>query len=125
MQLRDFPKPLVDSSQLRIHGTLLGAENEAAECAVRKNRVFTGENRDDIVVGRKMPALKFYHDLYAHTARLEITWGVAYDYPLSDIGSASDYMTKPTVDPSPVLPWWDKMRLILHGRVVIKSDQLW
>ena len=125
MQLRDHPKPLVETTQVSIHGTLMGAEAEAAPHAVRYNSVFAGDHRPPIVVGRKMPPLKFYYDIFGDTDALEIGWGPAYDYPLADVSAASDFMTKVTVDPSPALPWWDKMRLNLHGRLVLKSEQMW
>lgn len=39
------------------------------------------------------------------------------------IGQSVDLLTKPTVDPSPLLAWWDKSRLLLHGRWVMDIDQ--
>jgi hypothetical protein len=34
----------------------------------------------------------------------------------------ADLLTKASVDPSPQLAWWDKSRLLLHGRFVMDID---
>lgn len=52
-----------------------------------------------------------------------IVWGPCWDPAWTLIGQAVDLLTKPTVDPSPLLAWWDKSRLLLHGRWVMDIDQ--
>lgn len=50
-------------------------------------------------------------------------WGPCWDPAWTLIGQSVDLLTKPTVDPSPPLAWWDKSRLLLHGRWVMDIDQ--
>lgn len=50
-------------------------------------------------------------------------WGPCWDPAWTLIGQSVDLLTKPTVDPSPLLAWWDKSRLLLHGRWVMDIDQ--
>lgn len=50
-------------------------------------------------------------------------WGPCWDPAWTLIGQSVDLLTKPTVDPSPPLAWWDKSRLLLHGHWVMDIDQ--
>lgn len=52
-----------------------------------------------------------------------IVWGPCWDPAWTLIGQSVDLLTKPTLDPSPPLAWWDKSRLLLHGLWVMDIDQ--
>ncbi|KAI8925650.1 golgi-body localization protein domain-containing protein [Entophlyctis helioformis] len=47
-------------------------------------------------------------------------YGTAYDPCLADFSNIIDTFTKPNVDPSPLIGWWDKLRVILHGTNDVK-----
>lgn len=51
----------------------------------------------------------------ANISQYTIVWGPCWDPAWTLIGQSVDLLTKPTVDPSPLLAWWDKSRLLLHG----------
>lgn len=51
----------------------------------------------------------------AEVYQFTIVWGPCWDPAWTLIGQAIDLLTKPSEDPSPPLPWWDKSRLLLHG----------
>lgn len=62
--------------------------------------------------------------LYAATISLyTIVWGPCWDPAWTLIGQSVDLLTKPTADPSPLLAWWDKSRLLLHGHWVMDIDR--
>lgn len=44
-----------------------------------------------------------------------VVWGPCWDPAWTLIGQCVDLLTKPSADPSPPLPWWDKSRLLFHG----------
>lgn len=64
-------------------------------------------------------SLSFSATIYSYT----IVWGPCWDPAWTLIGQSVDLLTKPTVDPSPPLTWWDKSRLLLHGRWVMDIEQ--
>ena len=49
-------------------------------------------------------------------------WGPCWDPAWTLIGQVADLLTRASVDPSPLLAWWDKSRLLLHGRFVMDID---
>lgn len=59
----------------------------------------------------------------ANISLYTIVWGPCWDPAWTLIGQSVDLLTKPTVDPSPLLAWWDKSRLLLHGRWAMDIDQ--
>jgi len=59
----------------------------------------------------------------ANISLYTIVWGPCWDPAWTLIGQSVDLLTKPTVDPSPLLAWWDKSRLLLHGRWVMDIDE--
>lgn len=59
----------------------------------------------------------------ANISLYTIVWGPCWDPAWTLIGQAVDLLTKPTADPSPLLAWWDKSRLLLHGRWHMNIDQ--
>lgn len=60
------------------------------------------------------PKALFFLDS-AEVYQFTIVWGPCWDPAWTLIGQAVDLLTKPSEDPSPPLPWWDKSRLLLHG----------
>jgi len=52
-----------------------------------------------------------------------IVWGPCWDPAWTLIGQVVDLLTKAPVDPSPPLAWWDKSRLLVHGRFMMEIDQ--
>lgn len=59
----------------------------------------------------------------ANISLYTIVWGPCWDPAWTLIGQVVDLLTKPTVDPSPPLAWWDKSRLLVHGRWIMDIEQ--
>ena len=50
--------------------------------------------------------------------------GPCWDPALSEVSTAFDFISAPSVDPSPPLPFWDKMRLLMHGRLTLTTKHI-
>ena len=68
--------------------------------------------------------MKIYHDITFEVSNLCYTHGACWEPVLQQVSLAFELIFKPSLDPSPSLSWWDKMRFLFHGPVVIVSEQL-
>ncbi|KAL5477873.1 hypothetical protein EMCRGX_G024726 [Ephydatia muelleri] len=122
--LRDVPEPLFSLSQLKTSARLVAAEKEATDRERRRAVVLVGSPWGNTEVERKMPPLKLYYDVVLDCAEAVISYGPCLDPILAQIGVSFDLLTMPTVDPSPRLPFWDKLRLLYHGSLRLLSRTL-
>nr|XP_040047860.1 protein KIAA0100-like isoform X4 [Gasterosteus aculeatus aculeatus] len=123
VRIRDYPRYLFEIRDWELSGRLIGTEQDGQARAHRKEIVPLGPPWGDVTVHRNMPPLKFYYDFKSNISLYTIVWGPCWDPAWTLIGQSVDLLTKPTVDPSPLLAWWDKSRLLLHGRWVMDIDQ--
>ncbi|KAK4167572.1 mitochondrial protein from FMP27-domain-containing protein [Cladorrhinum sp. PSN259] len=71
-------------------------------------------------VRRTIGPVKTFSDMTVdiHTANpTRITWGPSYQPAIQDMMMAIESMTKPQLDPSEKVGFWDKIRLNFHSRV--------
>ena len=124
-KLRNFPQAMIEAATLSISGRLLGAEATASHRARRCLTVDFGPELDAVVIERTMPPLKVYHDicLNVHDG-MKIAHGAAWEPVLAQLSLCFENIIKPSRDPSPGLPWWDKLRLLFHGRLVVVGESL-
>ncbi|KAM3856347.1 bridge-like lipid transfer protein family member 2 isoform 1-T1 [Vipera latastei] len=115
VRIRDYPRYLFEIRDWRLSGRLAGAETPGQPCSRRRQKLELGAPWGPVSVERNMPPLKFYHDFCSEVYQFTIVWGPCWDPAWTLIGQAIDLLTKPSEDPSPPLPWWDKSRLLLHG----------
>ncbi|XP_039986404.1 protein KIAA0100-like isoform X2 [Xiphias gladius] len=123
VRIRDYPRYLFEIRDWELSGRLIGTEQDGQARAHRKEIVPLGPPWGDVTVHRNMPPLKFYYDFKSNISLYTIVWGPCWDPAWTLIGQSVDLLTKPTVDPSPPLAWWDKSRLLLHGHWVMDIDQ--
>ncbi|XP_043114856.1 protein KIAA0100-like isoform X1 [Puntigrus tetrazona] len=123
VRIRDYPRYLFEIREWSLSGRLMGTEQDGQLRAKRKQVVQLGQPWGDVTVYRNMPPLKFYYDVHSNISLYTIVWGPCWDPAWTLIGQAVDLLTKPTADPSPLLTWWDKSRLLLHGRWVMDIEQ--
>ena len=71
-----------------------------------------------------MNPLKFYHDFSCDAEILRLAYGPCWEPVIAQCNLAWDFVSPPSKDPSPVLPLWDKLRLLLHGRLTMSVHQL-
>ncbi|XP_023323171.1 protein KIAA0100 isoform X4 [Eurytemora carolleeae] len=121
VSLRDFPQKLLDIQTLALWGKLAGAEASPTKRAIRDDRVKIGHPFQDQFVERNMVPLKFYYDLACDVETLSMAYGLCWEPTLTQCSLALNYLTGGSKDPSPPLPWWDKVRLLLHGRFLLAA----
>ncbi|KAK9296336.1 hypothetical protein QLX08_009661 [Tetragonisca angustula] len=124
LQLRDFPQPLLLVESLSVWGRLAGAEALAPPRARRTVRIEIGAPWEDIVVERGMTSLKYYHDLNWDIDKFRYAFGPCWEPVIAQCNFSFEKIIHPSRDPSPPLPFWDKMRLALHGRLTLCVKQL-
>ncbi|XP_061575606.1 bridge-like lipid transfer protein family member 2 isoform X2 [Cololabis saira] len=122
VRIRDYPRYLFEIRDWDLSGRLIGTEQDGQSRAHRQQTVPLGAPWGDVTVHRNMPPLKFYYDFKSNISLYTIVWGPCWDPAWTLIGQSVDLLTKPTVDPSPPLTWWDKSRLLMHGRWVMNID---
>ncbi|KAG7479401.1 hypothetical protein JOB18_024873 [Solea senegalensis] len=123
VRIRDYPRYLFEIRDWELSGRLIGTEQDGQTRALRKEIVPLGQPWGDVTVLRNIPPLKFYYDFKSNISLYTIVWGPCWDPAWTLIGQSVDLLTKPTADPSPLLAWWDKSRLLLHGHWVMDIDQ--
>ena len=121
--LRDFPQHLLDIKQLLLWGKLAGAEVEPGKRATRSHTVNIGHNFDDVIIERGMTPLKFFYDLACDVESWSMAYGLCWEPAITQCSLAMQFLTGNSHDPSPALPWWDKIRLVLHGRLLLAAKK--
>ncbi|XP_020279424.1 protein KIAA0100 [Pseudomyrmex gracilis] len=124
LQLRDFPQPLLLVENLNVWGRLAGAEALAPSRAKRTVRIEIGAPWEDVVIERGMTSLKYYHDLNWDIDKFRYAFGPCWEPVIAQCNLSFEKIFHPSRDPSPPLPFWDKMRLALHGRLTLCVKQL-
>lgn len=150
IHLRDYPLPLlylpqmVDSTgkgrALMMQGNLIIAEAISNdERSLRKIIVpLTESNKtsryptdefgkfDRLVVLKSLAPVKLYTDmdiLFDSEQPSRFVWGQSYQFGIQQIMLKFDQFSKPPIDPSPAIGFWDKLRLIMHGHISIKTGK--
>lgn len=123
-QLRDFPLPWLEINELNLWGRLVGAEQEATKRAKRDVVIQLGEPYGEVTIERSMTSLKYYHDFYCQAEHLSYAFGPCWEPVISQCNLAFSQIVSSSKDPSPPLPFWDKIRLIYHGRLTMYVRQL-
>ena len=124
VSLRDFPQPMLNAREINLRGILLGAEQEASARARRTCLIDMGPAFERVAIERSMTTLKFYHDISSKVGSLIYTHGACWEPILQQVNLSFEKIFRPSTDPSPTLPWWDKMRFLFHGALHVVSDQI-
>ncbi|XP_063892282.1 protein hobbit [Helicoverpa armigera] len=117
--LRDFPQPLLSMSELKMWGTLLAAEEQAPPRAVRTVTIDQGAPWGAQELERSMMPLKWYYDLCCEMAEYSYAFGPCWEPVIAHCNLSFDQVSRPSLDPSAPLSWWDKVRLLMHGRLTV------
>lgn len=136
MHLRDYPIPLVHVPQSRdktvpsltMTGYLVIAEDLITSIEnVRSSIVpltphsITQANQKYhfVEIQKSLSSVKVYTDLecnFNSEYPTRFMWGQSYQFAIQQFMLNFDQFSKPPVDPSVKLGFWDKLRLVLHGK---------
>ncbi|CAH2086030.1 unnamed protein product [Euphydryas editha] len=119
LRLRDFPQPLLSLSDMRLWGTLLAAEELPPPRAVRTVVIDQGEPWGEFELERSMMPLKWYYDICCEMKEYSYAFGPCWEPVIAHCNLAFDQVSRPSLDPSAPLAWWDKVRLLFHGRLTV------
>ncbi|SCU84945.1 LAFA_0D12970g1_1 [Lachancea sp. 'fantastica'] len=132
--LRDYPLPIAFFPDMSIKGDLVFAER--MPCPLSKRYVHvpfvpgaTGElyTSTNSIYGsnivRTLNPLKAYMNLKCEVESdkpTTVTWGKSLQPGFQAVMIWFDYLSKPPVDPSEKLGFWDKFRLLIHGQLILE-----
>lgn len=122
--LRDFPLPVLEIKDLTVKGTILGTEQVAVARARRDCQVYIGRNSGITTIERSMTPMKIFHSVQLRCTTANYTHGPCWEPVLQQVSLAFEDIISTSSDPSPTLPWWDKMRFIFHGQAKLNCNQL-
>lgn len=141
--LRDYPLPLLHVPAIRpgqsprlpswsLKTDFVIAEEYRGDVSMKQINVevvppekFSGAERASgfaIDVRRTVSPVKTYSDVdiaINTSAPTSITWGTSYQPAIQDMMMIIEGFTKPQVDPSDRVGFWDKIRLSAHSRVSV------
>lgn len=153
MHLRDYPLPLLflprtvdltgKGRALLMQGNMVVAEAMCTEeHSFRRLRVSMTDLRpthrrktdqpnepsdlETLIVMKSLAPVKVFTDmdiLFDAEQPSRFVWGQSYQFGIQQIMLKFDQFSKPSIDPLPALGFWDKMRLIMHGHLVIKTGK--
>ncbi|XP_020627121.1 protein KIAA0100-like isoform X2 [Orbicella faveolata] len=121
--LRDFPQAIFTSRSVELKGILLGAEQKPADRAKREATVEIGKPWSNITILRSLSSLKYFYDLKFDIDTMEMAWGVDIEPVLAMLSLAFENLSSPSRDASKPLPFFDKIRLLYHGRVHLAINE--
>ncbi|CAF1319950.1 unnamed protein product [Adineta steineri] len=127
IHFRDFRQPLWQMQQFNLWGHICAAEVTPDSLdSIRTPWVEIGEPYEPnrFRVQRLLSPLKFYHDINSDIDSFLISYGPAWENTMAQVNLCLNSITPRTVDPSPLLPWWDKIRLYLHGRWSFAANKM-
>jgi RNA pol II promoter Fmp27 protein domain len=122
--LRDFPQPLLHIRSMLVWGRLVGAEQEATKRAKRTCLVEIADSWPSEVIERSMTSLKFYHDFSCDVEHFSYAFGPCWEPVIAQCNLSFERISSPSRDPSPPLPFWDKIRLLFHGRLTMSMQTM-
>ncbi|KAI4716098.1 hypothetical protein E4T48_07713 [Aureobasidium sp. EXF-10727] len=141
VMLRDYPLPLLHVPAIRLGQSprlaslslstdfVIAEEFQGLESQRHINVVVVPKDKfgkDDteknfsIDVRRTISAVKTYSDMKIDintSSPTRITWGTSYQPAIQDMMQVIENFTKPPMDPSDRVGFWDKIRLSFHSRL--------
>ncbi|KAK9335831.1 mitochondrial protein from FMP27-domain-containing protein [Lipomyces starkeyi] len=135
--LRDYPLPLIHVPALNPAQDASGLSWSMSSDVVIAEEIFDSksaryvkvpivpafskcDNEYSITVTRTVSAVKLYSKINVDimtSAPTRITWAPSIQPAIQQVMMVFDTFTKPPIDPSEKIGFWDKIRLIFHSRI--------
>lgn len=80
---------------------------------------------DHLTINKSLTSVKIFTDMdvqFDSNAPCRFVWGQAYQFGIQQVMLNFDSFSKPPVDPSNKLGFWDKLRMLLHGKFSIRAE---
>ena len=122
--LRDYSTNLILAKDCHWTGVLCGAEQRGLEeVNFRDITVDPGVPWPKITVPRNLCPLRYFHDIKMSYSLCEFGWGPSMEAAWGEFQHAFDRIATRPADNSPALPWWDKQRMKMRGRIVSEMTE--
>ena len=123
LKLRDFVQPFLDVKNLLTWGKIVLAEQSPNPRAIRKQRLrLNHPELPDVVIKRSVHSFKVYRDVAMDMDYFVFSHGPCWEPVIAQVNLTMSYITGlRKADPSPPLSWWDKLRYLMHGRLLCRS----
>lgn len=134
MHLRDYPLPLLfvpkvkNQSSVQMSGHLvIGEALVDGEEHIRKVKcdLVRGDDDYSINIFKTLTSVKLFTDLevsFDSKRPSRFVWGQSYQFGIQQVMLNFEQFSKPPIDPSAKLGFWDKLRLIMHGKFRIECN---
>lgn len=137
LRLRDYPIPAISFPDTFTTGDVVFAEKMPAPCALHTVYVpFVSSaqrspyNDANIIYGshiiRTINSVKTYFNIRSmvtSSSSARITWGKSLQPGYESLMLWFDFLTKPLIDPSKKLGFWDKFRYLVHGKWIYEFSE--
>lgn len=132
IRMRDYSFPIFDLPATGISGQkawktsgyIIVTEQIARDVSILRSSVSVSPlPYPPIEVKKTINPVKIYMNLetflyVSSGSSFRLRWGANLDPALTDSMRILDSFTRQNVDPSPIGGWWDKLRTVLHGKVL-------
>ena len=125
---RDYTQPFLKINGANFFGKFLASEYQVPFKSKRQVKICVSSELSHLEhcvfeIERYMSPIKFYHDLSSKMAVLHYAYGPCWEGCMAQLNLSLEKIIHPARDPSKPLPWWDKSRLYLHGRLTACVQQ--
>lgn len=119
--IRDYPLPIVELTSIEISGFFAIGDIAAVNCSIIEANSSLSSNIYYLPIPqniyRSLESTKIYFDCNLDCFTLNIAYGTCLGQALTKMSDSFGKMTPDALDTvSPKLPWWDKMRYLIHGK---------
>lgn len=140
MHIRDYPLPMLyiprsdNGKVLGMQGNfivseaLITSKENLRRMQVPLSKVLKDTKSEEfytLCIDKSLSTVKLYSDMKFKILSSEparFVWGQSYQFGIQQIMLNMDQFSKPPVDPSAKLGFWDKLRFVFHGKFEVSSD---